>query len=151
MAIGPAFANRRTPGIGESITTDAQARVVELQHHAMQMATTGEADAIGRISYIPDSFVGGPADMYASFQDAMASVLHHGAPSLFITKTANPKWREVRESLPYAQSASDRYDVIARVYAGHRRVDSSRRQAQGRQMTHRHRAMALAAVGSSST
>ena len=34
-----------------------EARVVELQHHAMQMAATGEADAIGRISYIPDTAV----------------------------------------------------------------------------------------------
>ena len=75
-----------------------EARVVELQEHARQWTQTGQADAIGRISYIPESFVGGPTDMYAKFQDAMAAVLHHGPPSLFITMTANPKWPEVQAS-----------------------------------------------------
>ena len=98
-----------------------EASVDELQDYARQMRTNGDAEAIGRISYIPASFVGGPTDMYARYQDAMASVLHHGPPSLFITMTANPKWPEVAASLAYGQSRSDRYDIIARVF--HAKLD----------------------------
>ena len=93
-----------------------EARVNELRDHAQQFADTGEAEAIGRISYIPESFVGGPADMYAKYQDTMAVVLKRGPPSLFITMTANPKWREVQSSLAFDQTADQRFDIIARVF-----------------------------------
>ena len=92
------------------------ARATELRAYAQQMAAGGNAEAIGRISYLPASFVGGPTDMYAKYQDAMAAVIRWGPPSLFITMTANPRWPEVLASLPYQQSPSDRYDVVARVF-----------------------------------
>ena len=92
------------------------ARVDELTNYAMQMARGEQPEPIGRISYLPPSFVGGPSDNYAKYQDAMTSVLHHGGPSAFITMTANPRWPEVLRSLPFAQSPSDRFDVIARVF-----------------------------------
>lgn len=71
---------------------------------------------VGRMSYLPEQFVGGPRDMMARYQDVMTSVLYHGAPSLFITMTANPRWDEVQKSLPFAQTAADRYDIISRVF-----------------------------------
>lgn len=93
-----------------------EARVSELRAHAEQLAATGNAEAIGRISYLPESFVGGPQDMYAKYQDAIAAVLHHGPPSLFITMTANPKWSEIQKSLPFGQMASDRPDIVTRIF-----------------------------------
>ena len=93
-----------------------EATVAELQQHVSQCADGQQPDKIGRISYLPDSFVGGPADMYARYLDAMAAVVHFGAPSLFVTMTANPKWDEVKRSLAYGQTANDRYDIIARVF-----------------------------------
>ena len=54
--------------------------------------------------------------MYAKYQDAMTSVLHHGGPSGFITFTANPEWDEVKGSLAFGQKAQDRPDVVVRVF-----------------------------------
>ena len=92
------------------------ARVDELHNYASQMSLGNTPADIGRISYLPPSFVGGPSDNYAKYQDAMTGVLYHGAPSLFATMTANPRWPEVLRSLAYGQSQNERYDVIARVF-----------------------------------
>ena len=92
------------------------ATAAELQQHVAQRADGQEPDKIGRISYLPESFVGGPADMYARYLDAMAAVVHFGAPSLFVTMTANPNWKEVQRSLAYDQTPKDRYDIISRVF-----------------------------------
>ena len=92
------------------------ARGEELRWFVEQrMAGNLDAD-VGRVSYIPESFIGGPTDMYAKYQDAMCSVLYHGAPSAFVTFTANPEWTEVKESLAHGQSAKERPDVIVRVF-----------------------------------
>jgi hypothetical protein len=93
-----------------------QAQLSDLRHFVSQVNQGEAAEAIGRVSYMPESFVGGPADMYAKYQDSMASVLYRGAPSLFITMTANPRWREIQESLKFGQSAQDRNDIVARVF-----------------------------------
>ena len=98
-----------------------QAPTDELRNFVAEQAVrvnAGQAPShdVGRVSYIPESFVGGPSDMYARYQDAMCAVLRRGWPSLFITMTANPKWREVKDSLPYAQTPQDRYDIISRVF-----------------------------------
>ena len=93
-----------------------EATVQELQNHVNQSTNGHTPDKIGRISYLPESFVGGPADMYARYLDAMAAVIHFGAPSLFVTMTANPRWKEVQQSLAYDQTPSDRPDVVARVF-----------------------------------
>jgi hypothetical protein len=91
------------------------ARQAELRLFAAAVANGTPTPDIGRISYIPESFVGGPKDMYACYQDAMAAVLRHGAPSLFITFTANPKWPDVVESIR-DQASNERPDIIARVF-----------------------------------
>ena len=54
--------------------------------------------------------------MQQNYQDAMAIVATHGKPDLFITMTCNPKWKEVTENLLPGQRASDRPDVVARVF-----------------------------------
>ena len=92
------------------------AKVSELRQYAQARAQGEFAQEIGRVSYIPESFVGGPTDMYANYLDAMTMCLHHGAGSLFVTFTANPKWPEVLRSLSFCQTASDRQDLIARIF-----------------------------------
>ena len=91
------------------------ARQAELRLFAAAVANGTPTPDIGRISYIPESFVGGPSDMYASYQDAMTAVLRHGAPSLFVTFTANPKWPDIVDSMK-DQAPNERPDVIARVF-----------------------------------
>ncbi|OWY95393.1 Helitron helicase [Phytophthora megakarya] len=54
--------------------------------------------------------------MYQRFLDAMAIVRETGAPSLFITMTCNPNWPEIKENLRRGQKASDRPDIVARVF-----------------------------------
>ena len=54
--------------------------------------------------------------MLQLFQDSMAIVRHFGKPTLFITFTANPKWKEIQDELLYDQVAWDRPDLIARVF-----------------------------------
>ena len=54
--------------------------------------------------------------MQQNYQDAMAIVANHGKPDLFITMTCNPKWREITENLLPGQRASDRPDIVARVF-----------------------------------
>ena len=92
------------------------ARVPDLLQYAQQVAQGSLPPPIGRVSYIPESFVGGPTDMFAKYQDSMAAVLYFGSPTAFVTMTANPRWKEVRDSLAFAQTAEQRCDVIARVF-----------------------------------
>ena len=92
------------------------ARQRELRQYAAAVGQGQPPPDIGRVSYIPESFTGGPNYMYARYLDAMAAVLSLGPPSLFVTMTANPKWPEVQSSLAYGQKAEDRPDVITRVF-----------------------------------
>jgi hypothetical protein len=50
------------------------------------------------------------------YQDAMALTREFGRPALFVTMTANPKWREITEALAEHQDPSDRPDLIARAF-----------------------------------
>ncbi|XP_043462427.1 uncharacterized protein LOC122498651, partial [Leptopilina heterotoma] len=70
----------------------------------------------GRIIILPSTFTGGPRSYQQSFMDAMRLVQEFGKPDLFITMTCNPKWREIRENLLEGEIASDRPDIVARVF-----------------------------------
>nr|CDJ90221.1 uncharacterized protein LOC100908212 [Haemonchus contortus] len=65
---------------------------------------------------LPSSFPGSPRAMVQNYQDAMAIVSKYGKPDLFITFTCNPAWREIVEQLHNGQTASDRPDIVARVF-----------------------------------
>ncbi|KAK6021781.1 hypothetical protein OSTOST_12541 [Ostertagia ostertagi] len=65
---------------------------------------------------LPSSYFGGPRSMQQSYQDAMAIVARYGKPTYFLTMTCNPQWKEIQENLFSGQSASDRPDVVARVF-----------------------------------
>jgi hypothetical protein len=62
------------------------------------------------------SFIGGPREMHAAFQDSMAIVRTHGKPHLFITMTCNPHWQEITENLLPGQQPQDRPDLVVRVF-----------------------------------
>nr|CDJ85606.1 uncharacterized protein LOC100902978 [Haemonchus contortus] len=80
----------------------------------------GDTDIAGppgmRRIILPSSFPGSPRAMVQSYQDAMAIVAKYGMPDLFITFTCNPAWREIAEQLFPGQTASDRLDIVARVF-----------------------------------
>ncbi|XP_019237975.1 PREDICTED: uncharacterized protein LOC109218112 [Nicotiana attenuata] len=73
---------------------DASAGLLDVLRH-------GERDAsnIGKQSFLPASFVGGPRDMRRRYMDAIALVQHFGKPDIFLTMTCNPSWPEIEEHL----------------------------------------------------
>lgn len=71
---------------------------------------------LGKQVILPSSFIGGPPAMQQLFQDAMGIVRVLGSPSYFITMTCNPKWKEIQDRLKPGQTASDRPDLVARVF-----------------------------------
>ena len=54
--------------------------------------------------------------MFQLYQDAMTIVRKFGKPDLFITFTCNPLWDEITCSLLIDQKATDRPDLIVRVF-----------------------------------
>ncbi|KAG3166565.1 hypothetical protein PC128_g19681 [Phytophthora cactorum] len=54
--------------------------------------------------------------MRQQYYDLMAIVRQFGKPDLFITVTTNPKWPEIQDSFLPGQTASDRPDIVARVF-----------------------------------
>lgn len=71
---------------------------------------------IGKKVILPATFTGSPRHMHEYAQDAMLYVQNYGRPDLFITFTCNPNWAEVSDNLLPGQSASDRHDILARVF-----------------------------------
>ncbi|XP_019264032.1 PREDICTED: uncharacterized protein LOC109241725 [Nicotiana attenuata] len=78
----------------------------------------GERDAsnVGKQTFLPNSFVGGPRDMRQRYMDAIALVQSFGKPDLFITMTCNPSWMEIEEHLSSSDEAQNRPDLISRVF-----------------------------------
>ena len=54
--------------------------------------------------------------MYQKYQDAMTIVTKLGKPDILLTMTANPKWPEIQDNLLPHQNASDRPDIVSRVF-----------------------------------
>ena len=71
---------------------------------------------IGKKIILPSSFTGSTRYMQQLYQDSMAIVREFGKPDLFVTVTCNPKWPEITNELLSNQNASDRPDIIARVF-----------------------------------
>ena len=70
----------------------------------------------GRKVVLPSSYTGSPRQMFELYQDAMSIVRKYGRPDLFITFTCNPQWEEITSALLLDQKASDRPDLIVRVF-----------------------------------
>lgn len=99
----------------DKILTDLYQNLVDTVRAHDQNPNAGELRA-GKPVVLPSSFTGGPRDMFARYQDAMAVVRKHGKPSFFVTMTCNPKWPEIQKSLVAGQRAEDRPDLVARVF-----------------------------------
>ena len=54
--------------------------------------------------------------MHERYVDAMAMVLRVGKPDFFITFTCNVNWPEIQNNLYPGQLASDRPDLVSRVF-----------------------------------
>ncbi|XP_058799382.1 uncharacterized protein LOC131668913 [Phymastichus coffea] len=71
---------------------------------------------VGKTVILPSSFIGSPRHMQQNYQDAMALVAKTGKLDIFLTMTCNPRWKEIQENLLPGQQASDRPDIVARVF-----------------------------------
>ena len=74
------------------------------------------AQATGQQIILPSSYTGRDRYMQQLYQDSMGIVRHFRCPTLFITFTANPKWKEIVDELLPGQSVVDRPDLVARVF-----------------------------------
>nr|XP_009792308.1 PREDICTED: uncharacterized protein LOC104239379 [Nicotiana sylvestris] len=78
----------------------------------------GERDAsnVGKQTFLPNSFIGGPRDIRQRYMDAIVLVQHFGKLDLFITMTCNSSWIEIEEHLSSSDEAQNRSDLISRVF-----------------------------------
>ncbi|KZP24540.1 hypothetical protein FIBSPDRAFT_929756 [Athelia psychrophila] len=72
---------------------------------------------LGRRFILPSSYTGGPRYMQQCLQDSLALARFYRKIDLFITVTCNPQWDEIQRELLPGQKASDRPDLVARVFA----------------------------------
>nr|XP_009804055.1 PREDICTED: uncharacterized protein LOC104249342 [Nicotiana sylvestris]XP_016469133.1 PREDICTED: uncharacterized protein LOC107791559 [Nicotiana tabacum] len=75
-----------------------------------------EASKIGKKTFLPVTFIGGPRDMHQRYMDAIALVQYFGKPDFFITMTCNPSWPEIKEHLSLADEVYNRPDLISKVF-----------------------------------
>lgn len=80
------------------------------------LVNDGDVSNMGQLVILPSSFTGGPRYMQERTQDAMTFVRKYGKPELFITFTCNPQWTEIQSELLAGQNASDRHDLVSRVF-----------------------------------
>ena len=76
---------------------------------------TGDAEPIGNIC-LPSTFIHSPAWSAANVSDCLALRKALGPITLFITFTTNPTWSDIVSQLLSGQCASDRPDIIVRVF-----------------------------------
>lgn len=90
----------------------------ELQEHVNNpdRDVSNENGPAGVKLILPSSFEGSPRNMKERCRDAMSIFAKFGAPDLFITFTANPNWKEIQNNLRNGQTASDRSDLVTRVF-----------------------------------
>ena len=62
-------------------------------------AGEGRAEAVGKRTVMPSSFIGGSRVMRRRYMDAMALVWRFGKPDIFLTMTCNPNWDEIKREL----------------------------------------------------
>ena len=94
---------------------EQQRREERLNLRREDYQTTNEEDR-DNIILLPSSYTGSARYQLRKCQDALAIHREKGDPNVFITMTANPKWREVTENLRPGQDEHDRRDLISRVF-----------------------------------
>lgn len=83
---------------------------------AIRTDTNVNLNNLGQAIILPSSFINSPRYLHEYTQDAFAYVRNYGRPDLFITCTCNPAWKEITNELMPGQRATDRHDLIARVF-----------------------------------
>lgn len=86
-----------------------------LMDHIKNLASTRDVHP-GKIFILPSSFQGGARCMQQRYQNAMAVVRKYGKPCLLLTFNRNPLWSEITRNIELYQRASDRPDIVARVF-----------------------------------
>jgi hypothetical protein len=76
----------------------------------------GRGHLPGRQVVLPSTFPGSPRNLQQLYIDALALAVKFGKPDLFVTITCNPAWPEIQNSLEPGQTASERPDLVARVF-----------------------------------
>jgi hypothetical protein len=77
-----------------------QAKLKSKSYDALVTSLENEGEPTGKKFILPSALIGGPRAMAQLYQDSMAICRKYGAPSLFITMTANPKWFEIADAIP---------------------------------------------------
>lgn len=98
---------------------------VELYKGLVDASSTDNATNAGQLGsrfILPSSYIGGSRHMFQLYQDSLALARFFGPPDLFLTFTANPNWPEIQEALLPGQTASDRPDLVARVFREKARI-----------------------------
>jgi hypothetical protein len=93
-----------------------QGKLKAAQYDKLISLIDGVAPSCGRRIILPSSFIGSPRYMRQLYQDSMAICRKYGPPSLFITMTANPRWKEIQDLLKPGQKAYDNPTIVARVF-----------------------------------
>ncbi|XP_075108926.1 uncharacterized protein LOC142180758 [Nicotiana tabacum] len=75
-----------------------------------------EASKIGKKTFLPVTFIGGPRDMHRRYMDVIALMQCFRKPDLFITMTCNTSWPEIKEHLRSSDEVQNRPDLVSRVF-----------------------------------
>ena len=100
------------------IKTNQQKIRIDLYSGLADADSKGDTNAteLGRNIILPSSYTNSPKQMFQLYQDTMTIVRKFGKPDLFITFTCNALWDEITGSLLLNQKATDRPDLIVRVF-----------------------------------
>ncbi|XP_071941100.1 uncharacterized protein [Antedon mediterranea] len=79
------------------------------------LAEDSDPRTVGQRIILPSSYTGGPRYMHERQQDSITYIRAYGRPSLFITTTTNPKWKEIVNNLLPNQNPNDRPDIVVHV------------------------------------
>lgn len=94
------------------LTSEAFQRTIRAQLRSVN----GREVLPGKV-FMPSSYPGSFRHSQANYHDALHISTQEGPSHLFLTMTANPHWPEIIALLPEGQTASDRPDIIARVFS----------------------------------
>ena len=114
----------------------------ELYHVMVDVVNSGDVidrEQAGNRIVLPPSQLGSPRWYKERYQNGMAICRAFGKPDYFVTATANPAWKAIKDSLLPGQTATDRPDVVARVFqlvVKELLVDLVKKQALGRCVAH---------------
>ncbi len=78
--------------------------------------STQNYEQLGTKVILPSQHIGSPRQLHQHYLDAMALVRSEGKPQLFTTFTCYAKWPEITNHLQPDQNATDRADIMSRVF-----------------------------------